>query len=143
MSHWAIKNYVIPFLKRIKRSRFFCSFKDGFNDSINISSRYVHSLFRGVEQYFPGKNMIDVCLNALLAQNLQQHYHVLTTLLWCFFLLRQCNLLHICKSHSKFYMLGIIFILQTKQSLYFPCFSTNWNTKTIFCKMMEFFQKML
>ena len=34
-------NYVIPFLKRIKRSKFVSSFKDGFDKAINIASRFL------------------------------------------------------------------------------------------------------
>ena len=37
MLHWAIKNYVIPFLGRVKHSKLFCSFKeDNIIDQNNV-----------------------------------------------------------------------------------------------------------
>ena len=31
---------MLPFLKRIKHSEFFCSFKNDFNNAVNINSRF-------------------------------------------------------------------------------------------------------
>ena len=41
MLQWTIKNYFISLLKIIKLSKVFCSFKDGFNNAINIASTFL------------------------------------------------------------------------------------------------------
>ena len=110
---------VIPFLKRIKRWKVFCSFKDGFNNAINIASRFLWISFFKI------------------------FYHVLTTLLRCFFLFRWCNLLHIHKPHSKLYFLGITFYPSNETEFEFFLFP-NWlwyNFFFFFVKLWNFFKK--
>ena len=68
MLHWTITNYVISFLKRAKRSKLFCSFKNGFNNAINIASRFsrISVFLKAWHRIFQVKTWL-ICLFKCLA----------------------------------------------------------------------------
>ena len=125
--HWTIQSYVIPFLKRIKLSKFFCSFKDGFDNAINIASRFLRiSVFlEAWHRTFQVKTWLMCLFNCLAGSESLVAWSCSDHLVICFYLFARCNLLHIFNSHNNFCTLGITFYPSNEAELVFSLFP-NW-----------------